>query len=268
VCSSDLYLLDPLATKYYERIHRVRGLLDFAQSAPALDESYKSDLLLLTTESLIKAVESRLSKQPASVQQALSEGFVLTPFFAEQLPAYEKQEAAMRLYLPQMLDAIDLRKEDKRLQKVEFASARAVRKAPPAATPLAEPEQSPAQKAIDEADKLYAARSLEPARELYLKLTRQVDDKSIHARAYYGLARIATLKNDAELAQQLFRKTLELSPDPHTRSWTEVYLGRLAEAFGEKDQAAQHYKAALGIEGAPPGATQAAEQGVQKLSPR
>ena len=43
------YLLDPLATKYFQRFERVRGLLDYAQGAPALEESYKSDFLLLGT---------------------------------------------------------------------------------------------------------------------------------------------------------------------------------------------------------------------------
>ena len=189
---------------------------------------------------------------------------MLTPYFAEHLPLYEKQDAAMRLYLPEMLDGIDLRKEDKRLQKVQFAAAKTERKLP--VVKPAEPQQSQGQRALEEAEKLYTARELEAAREAYLKLVRQVDDKSVHARAYYGLARVAALRNEAELAEQLFRKTLELSPDPHTRSWSEIYLGRIAEGFGDKDQAAQHYKAALAISSAPPGARQAAEQGVQKLT--
>lgn len=259
------YLLDPLATKNFDRFHRVRGLLDYAQSAPALEESYKSDFLLLGTESLIRAVEARLTRKPALLQQSLAEGFVLTPYFAESLPQYEKQESAMRLYLAEMLDAIDLRKEDKRLSKVEFASAKDTRAAPVAPRP-AEPEQSPNEQALTKADNLYTGRDLDAAREAYLKLVRQVDDKGIHARAYYGLARVAALKNEPELAEQLFRKTLELSPDPHTRSWSEVYLGRLAEGYGEKEQAAQHYQSALAVEGAPPGARQAADLGVRKLT--
>ena len=43
---------------------RKRGLSDHAQRAQALDESFKSDYLLLATESLIKAVESRLAADP------------------------------------------------------------------------------------------------------------------------------------------------------------------------------------------------------------
>ncbi|MBC8164997.1 MAG: hypothetical protein H7Y20_03890 [Bryobacteraceae bacterium] len=261
------YLLDPLATKYSERLQRVRGLLDYAQGAPALEENYKNDFMLLATESLIKAVESRLTRRPAMVQEALKDGFVLAPYFAEILPAYEKQPVAMRLYLPDMLDAIDLRKEDKRLRTVEFSTAKAVRQAPVVSRP--DPQQSSAEKLLDEADKLYSGRAdLDGAREAYLKIVRQTEDKAVQSRAYFGLGRVAALKNEPELADQLFRKTLELAPDPHTRSWTEVYLARIAEGYGDAAQAQEHYKAALAVEGAPPGARQAAEKGVQKVEKR
>ncbi len=43
-----------------------RSLSDFAQGAAALDESYKSDFLLLTTESLIRAIEARMDRKPAA----------------------------------------------------------------------------------------------------------------------------------------------------------------------------------------------------------
>jgi hypothetical protein len=257
------YVLDPLATKYAAKVMRVRGLGDFAEAAPALEETYKSDFLLLATECLIKAVEARLDKRPADVQQAFAEGFVLAPYFFESLPAYEKQEAAMRLYLPDALDAIDVRKEDKRIAQVKWADSRATRKVASAPAP-SQPAATPAEQALEAAEKVYASRDLDKAREQFLALVRQTDDRRIHARAYYGLARVAALKNEPELAEQLFRKTLELSPDPHTHSWAEIYLARLAEGYGEREQAAQHYQAALGIEGAPPGARQAAEQGLQK----
>jgi len=261
------YLIDPLATKFYEKIARVRGLIDYAQGAAALEQEYKDDFLLLATESLIRAVEARMTKQPAKAQEALAEGFVLTGYFYEQLPVYEKQEQSMRLYLPVMLDGIDLRKEDKRLQAVSFAKTKPVRKSAPSVA-VPEPEGSPAEKALDAEDKLYAARDLEAAREAYLKIVRQFEENETRARGYYGLARIAALKNEPDLAEQLFRKTLELTPDPHTKSWTLVYLGRIADGFGEKEQAAQHYKSALAVEGAPPGARKAAEQGIETAKPR
>jgi tetratricopeptide (TPR) repeat protein len=105
---------------------------------------------------------------------------------------------------------------------------------------------------------------LDKAAETYRKILEQTDNKSLHARSYYGLARIAALQKDPELAEKLFHKTLELSPDGQTRAWSEVYLGRLADISGDREQATQHYHAALAVEGASEGARKAAEQALKK----
>jgi hypothetical protein len=89
------YLLDPMSTRYQEILERKQGLVDHAQRAPALADSFKDDFLLLVTESLIKAVEARLDHKPEGIQAALREGYILAPYFAERLPVYEKQEQAM-----------------------------------------------------------------------------------------------------------------------------------------------------------------------------
>jgi Uncharacterized protein conserved in bacteria len=197
------------------------------------------------------------------VQQALEEGFVLAPFFAEQLPAYEKQPSAMRLYFPDMVSAIDLKKEDRRLSEVKFASARAVRKAP-ASAPARPADLSPSEKSLEEADKLYADRDLEKARAAFRRILEQTDQKGLHSRAYYGLARIAALQKDPEMAEKLFQKTLESEPDPQTRAWTLVYLGRLSDASGDRAGATKFFQSALNVQGLSPAARDAAQQGLQK----
>lgn len=259
------YLADPLATKFYSKLEKKRGVIDYAEAAPALEESYRSDFLLLATESLLKAVESRLDKRPAEVQQALEQGFVLAPSFAEQLPAYEKSGASMRLSFPDMVDAIDLKKEERRLESVKFAAAKPVRTGP-IAPDVEQPKLSPAEQSLEQAEKLYTGRDLDKARETYLRVLRETEDRSVHSRVYYGLARIAALQKNPELAQQLFQRTLELKPDSHTKSWTEVYLGRLSENSSNPQDAFEHYRAALAVQDAPSGAKQAAEQGLQKLN--
>ncbi len=259
------YLLDPLAMKFSEDVNKKKGLGDFAQAAPVLEEYYKEDFLLLLTESLIKAVEARLAtaNRQAMVQQALREGFILAPFFAEHLPVYEKQDRQMRLYFPDMIKAIDLKAEDKRLEGVQFTSERPVRKAK---TALAERklEPTPVQKTLEAADQAWSNRDLEKARKAYLDLLQQTDEKPLHAKSYYGLARIAALQKDPELAQKLFQRVLELEPDPRTKSWSLIYLGRLADAQGERDQAMRHFQDALACEGAPEDAVAAARKGLQE----
>jgi tetratricopeptide (TPR) repeat protein len=260
------YILDALAVKFASALEMKKALIDFAQAAPALEDYYKSDFLLLATESLIKAVESRLlrgsaGKKQALVEQALREGFILTPFFAEHLPVYEKQEVAMRLYYPDMIAAIDLDREDKRLETVEFTNERVVRKAK---VVPAERKVEPAgpYKTAEEAERLYASRELDKAKETYLRLLKETEDRPLQAKGYYGLARIAALQNDPETAEKLFERTLESSPDPATKAWSLVYLGRLADLAGDREAAAQRYRAALEVDGGSDGARKAAEKGI------
>ena len=134
------YLLDPLATRNQEILNRKKSLVDHAERAQALSDAYKEDYLLLVTESLIKAVESRLDKKPGMIQAALSEGYILAPYFSEALPVYEKQESSMYLYYTEMMQAIDLVKEDRRLTGVEFSK----QSAPGAAVKMPAPAPPPA----------------------------------------------------------------------------------------------------------------------------
>jgi tetratricopeptide (TPR) repeat protein len=259
------YLLDPLATRYQEVVMRKRGLSDHAQRAQALAESYKSDFLLLATESLIKAVEARLDRKPETVTEALRQGYILTPYFAEALPAFEKQEQAMLFYFEEMAKAIELKKEDARLAQVEFdkeARVRAV-KSPPPPPP---PPPTGAAKSLEDAEQLYRARDLDKSKEQYLNVLQQTEDKTVHAQAYYGLARIAVLQKDPEVAERLFQKTLDSTPDAQVKAWSLVYLGRLEDAAGDHEQAVKHFRSALDVKDASAAARQAAEQGVQQSS--
>lgn len=262
------HLLDPMATRYAEELDQKKALGDYALAAPFLEDYYKSDFLLLATECLIKAVESRLfhgspQKKQALVNKALSEGFILTPHFAEQLPRYEAQEQAMRFYFPELVKSIDLKREEQRLEKYEFASERPVRlaKVVPAERKI---PLTGVRLTMENAEQAYANRELDKAKQAYLQVLQETDEKPLHARAYYGLARIAALQRDPALAEKLFLKVLESSPDPQVKGWTLVYLGRLADLAGERERAGEHYRAVLAVPGASAAARKAAEEGLQK----
>ena len=262
------YLLDPLSTKYQEILERKKGLTDHAQRAHALADSFKDDFLLLVTESLIKAVEARLDHKPEGVQAALREGYILAPYFAERLPVYEKQEQSMAFYYPDLVGAIDVVKEDKRLSLVEFNREETVRTVKSAPGPVGTPPPPPltgAAKTLAEAEQTYTARDLDTAKKLYLEVLQQTDSQPMHAAVYYGLARIAVLQQDPETAEKLFEKTLESQPEPQVKAWALVYLGRLSMAAGDREQAVKHFQDALKVDGASDPARQAAELGVRQL---
>lgn len=266
------YLLDPLGGKFADEIASKKSLFEYAQLAPALPGLYKSDFNLLATECLIKAVESRMDHNPAAAEQALREGYILTPAFAEQLAVYEKQDVALRLFLPDMLEKIDPKKEKERLAGVRYVEQQAAPRVVRPATVVAEapePVLTGAAKTLADAEKAYedhafTDRNMATAKELYLRVLQESDQNPVHARAYYGLARIAVLERDGETGDRLFRKTLELEPDAETRSWSLLYLGRLADSQRDREQAKQYYQQALAVPGLPDQVREAAQKELQE----
>jgi Tetratricopeptide repeat len=261
------FSVDPIGTKYGLALMEKRSLLDIAVSAPALPDIYKNDFVLLATESLIKAVEARLDRTPETITAALEQGFVLAPFFFEQLPIYEKQPQSMRLYFPDVIEAINLKKETARLQNVKFAAALAgkvAKSAPPAPAPPPA-EKSAAGKLLSQAEDMYDNKDYDKAKPLFLRSLELSALPGEHARAYYGLARIAALQKDPELSERLFKKTLEMSPDPQVEAWSLVYLGKLSDISGDRGQARQSFERALSVQGISKKAREEAEKGLKQL---
>jgi tetratricopeptide (TPR) repeat protein len=198
------------------------------------------------------------------VEQALREGFIMTPAFAEGLEEYEKQEQSMRLHFRELVDGIDLKREEKRLDHIDFASENAARRSRVVTREETKaPELTGVAKTLDDADRAYRDKDLGRAKEIYLRSLKETDEKPLHAKAYYGLARIAVLERDPEKADQLFRVVLEQNPDAETKSWSLLYLGRLADSQGWREEAVKHYEAALAVEGVPASVREAALKGLE-----
>jgi tetratricopeptide (TPR) repeat protein len=215
-------------------------------------------------------VESRLDKNPPEIGQAARQGYILTPFFAEQLPVFEKQPQGMRFYLDDMIAAIDLKRESNRIAAIKLDAAPLVRVGRQVAVAAPEPELSPSGQTLAKAEDLYLKRganssNLDDAKELYLKSLEQRGAAEEHAQAWYGLARIAVLQKQPENAVKLFEKTLGASPDDQTKAWTLVYLARLSMAANDSERAGKYYQEALAVQGASDAARKAAQTESQKI---
>jgi len=261
------YLLDPLAIRYQQNLEPKRGLGDLAHASPILNEAYKNDFVLLAGMSLVKAVEARIDRTLGvrHVEQAMSEGFILAAYFYEALAGYEKQEQAFRLYVPALFDQIDLRKEDERIARVQFASKeqqRVVKPKAPEPPPMNEMEKS-----LAAAEELYQKRDFAGARALFQGVLRETPVPGTHAKAWFGLARIAALEKDPERALEFFQKTLESTPEAFEKGWAHIYLARFAMATTEPDveAARRHYEAALAVDGVSDGARKAAQSELARL---
>ena len=260
------YQVDPLGARFGDDLQKKSRLGERAYDSPLLGEQFRIDFVRLATECFIKAVESRLDRQSALADQAAREGFVLAPAFAELLPEYERQEVAMRLYFPDLVNMIDVKKEQQRIAHIDFLKERPVRSYR-VTSEVKEPALTGAAKTLDDAEQLFldrekAAGNVAKAKELYLKALQETDQLPMHAKSYYGLARIALLDRDPPTADRFFRKILELEPDPATKAWALVYIGKLADSQGEKDSAQENYKAALEVQGISDLARQEAQRGL------
>lgn len=258
------YLFDPLGLKYAKQLQTKAPLGDYALGSPLLADQFKQDFILLATESFIKAVESRMDKKPEMAMEAARDGFVLAPGFAEILANdYEKQDVVLRLHFPDMVESLDFRREEKRFENFQFATAaagktvRVTGEKPPA-------ELKGVELTLDKAEVSYKNRDLPTARALYMRVLTETPVNTLHAKAYYGLARIAILEKHAQEGDKLFRKVLELNPDSYTKSWSLLYLARIADSQNDREEAVQHYKAALAVDGVPDSVREAAEKGLKE----
>lgn len=254
------YLLDPLALKYPTNAKRLEPLLDTVKNAP-MDESFKDDISLLLTESLIRAIEVRTStgkpseaEKEEAVNASMEQGFVLTRYFFDALKQFEKDPAGLRNSYGQMLTNIDLNKEQKRAAQVEFA-----KKADPELLHLSRPLEG---KLLSTAEqKLYAGDTATAGKLAQQALNEKSEDPG---RALFILAQVATMNRDMQGARTYFQRALESTQEPKVVAWSHIYLGRIFDLQEDRAAALDQYRAALTAGASLPEAKKAAEHGMQQ----
>jgi tetratricopeptide (TPR) repeat protein len=256
------YELDPLAEKHYSSIKRLEPLLQSVKRAP-LEESFKTDISLLVTECLIRAIEIRTTggKQPAqeamraqAVDDAVKQGYILTKYFYDAVVAFEKDPTGIRGAYGDFIANLDLGKEQKAAAAVQFASATS-----PELVQLSRPED---RRMLITAEKRLTAGDPKGAQELAQQaLDRKIGDQG---RALFILAEVAVANRNRDGAQDNFQKAIAATQDPKVVGWSHVYLGRILDMKEDREAALQEYRAALNAGGGLPEVKAAAERGLQQ----
>jgi len=253
------YLLDPLADKHPSAIKRIEPLLQSVKRAP-IEDSFKTDISLLVTECLVRAVEIRTSgtKQTAeamrtqAVDDAVKQGYVLTRYFYNALLAFEKDPAGLRAAYGQLLDNIDLRQEAKAANEIQYATVTA-----PELVQLSRLED---RRMLPTAEKRLAAGDAKGAEELAQQaLDRKIGDQG---RALFILAQVAVANKNRESALENFQKAIQTTKDPKVVGWSHVYLGRILDMKEDREGAIGEYRAALSTD--LPEVKAAAERGLEQ----
>ncbi|MFQ5662681.1 MAG: tetratricopeptide repeat protein [Terriglobia bacterium] len=237
------FLLDPIAAKHAGAMGSWGRLQPVVERAAGLPLAFRQDTLLLATESLIQALELRL-RQPdpgaalTDLEALERSGYIFVRHFFRALEQFEKAEPSIRFYFPELLRGFNVERERARLQRVEFAAP-----APVAPAPAAPPAQNPIARLLAEADNDLVAGDYASARKRFERVLKEADPNE--PRALYGLAILASLAQNREQAKYYFGRTLEQARTPRIVGWTHVYLARIYDLEGRREQAVAHYRAAL-----------------------
>jgi tetratricopeptide (TPR) repeat protein len=254
------YLLDPMADKHPAAIKRLDPLLQSVKRAP-LEDSFKTDISLLVTECLVRAIEIRTlnTKQTAeamrlqAVDDAVKQGYILTRYFYTSLLKFEKDPAGLRTAYGEVLDGIDLKQQEKAANEVQFARATA-----PELVQLSRMED---RRILMTAEKRLAAGDTKGAQEL----AQQALDKKVgdEGRALFILAQVAVANKNRDGATENFQKAIQSTKDPKVLAWSHVYLGRILDMKEDREGAMSEYRAALTVGESLPEVKAAAERGLE-----
>lgn len=253
------YLLDPMAEKHFTSVKRLEPLLASVKRAP-LEESFRTDISLLVTECMVRAIEIRTmgTKQTAeamrlqAVDDAVKQGYILTKYFYTAMVAFEKDPAGLRASYSDILDAIDLKQQAKAANEIQYAQVTS-----PEVVQLSRLED---RRMLVTAEKRLEAGDPKGAQELAQQaLEKKIGDEG---RALFILAQVAVANKNRDGAAENFQKAIEATKDPKVVAWSHVYLGRILDMKEDREGALNEYRAALTAGAALPEVKAAAERGL------
>ena len=268
------YLIEPLLYARANAIDRMQPILKEVREAP-MEFRFRSDSVPLTIECLIKAIEARtmdtgiaVYKIPANVDRSelpkyehdrqvyqqkvdaariatvhrdMTQGFVLTQYFYEQLIQFEKDPASLKDTIGEMVYSMDVDLQVHRARQTVFdkeADGDVLTRSKP--RKLSGLDLAEARLAAGDANTASAM-----ARQVLTVHADTLDSVSDSARANFILARAAILTGHPDQAIADFQKTLATSKDPRLVAWSHIYLGRMLDLDCKRDQALSEYKQAL-----------------------
>jgi hypothetical protein len=297
------YVIEPLLYSRSNAIDRMQPVLKEVREAP-LEFRYRSDTTALVVECLIKAIEARtmntgipdykipagversdlpryererqatLQKQEAvrvaAVHHDMTQGFVLTQYFFEQLIPFERDPASLTDSIGEMVYGMDVEQQVHRARQTEFDKQ--------ADQDVLQRSKPRVLTGLDLAEAKLAQGDVASASAMAKKVLASESDTlasvADSARAHFILARADLMsihpgesQDDAEKtigeAETHFQKTISTSKEPRLLAWSHIYLGRMLDLSCKRDQAVSEYQQAFAARDGQQDTRLAAERGVK-----
>jgi tetratricopeptide (TPR) repeat protein len=189
----------------------------------------------------------------------MTQGFVLTQYFYEQLMQFERDPASLQDTIGEMVYSMDVDQQVHRARNIEFdkeSDGEVLGRAKPrklTGLDLAESRLA--------AGDVATASSL--ARQALADRSDSLDAVAAGARANFILARAAIMAGHPDEAIDRFQKTLSTSKDQRLLAWSHIYLGRMLDLDCKRDEAVSEYQLALTVRDGQQDTRLAAERGVK-----
>jgi tetratricopeptide (TPR) repeat protein len=195
----------------------------------------------------------------ATVRHDMTQGFVLTQYFYEQLIQFEKDPASLRDTIGEMVYSMDVDQQVHRARQIEYDKE--------SDGDVLTRSKARKLSGLDLAEARLAsgdvATASSMARQALIVHSDTLDATADGARANFILARAAILTGHPDQAIDGFQKTLAASKDPRLLSWSHIYLGRMLDLDCKRDEALSEYKEALATRDGQQDTRLAAERGVK-----
>jgi tetratricopeptide (TPR) repeat protein len=271
------YMIEPLLYLRTNALSRTQPILKEVREAP-MEFRYRSDTIALTVECLIKAIEARIMdtgipvyKIPANVDRSdlpryererqayqqkvdavriaamrhdMTQGFVLTQYFYEQMLQFEKDPASLKDTIGEMVYSMDVDQQVHRVRNLDF-DKEGDEDVLSRSTPRKLTGLDLAEARLAAGDVAKASSMARQALSTHSDSSNTLDATANSARAEFILARVAILTGHPDQAIEGFQRTLAASKDPRLLAWSHIYLGRMFDLDCKRDEALTEYKEAL-----------------------
>ena len=283
------YEIEPLLYARANSMDRLMPILQSVQDAP-LEFEFKNDIVALVIECMIRAIEARtmstgipdvrvppnlthseadpyerarsvaLQRQEAVRQQAvnhsMTQGYVLTQYFYNQLKSFEKTPDSLDEAIGPMVYGMDVSVETHEARQITFdahGEGHVLSRSPQA--PPQPKQLDLAEMKLMKGDVAGAAAIAQKALDTHTGDPGQAD---------FILARVDLMNGKIDDAEAAFRSTLKATQDARMLAWSHIYLGRIFDVEDKRDDAVLEYRAALAARDGQPDTKAAAESGLKK----
>ncbi len=296
-----LYNVDPIIYAHASATNRLLPILKTVSDAP-IDFNYKNDVVALTTECVIKAIEARTMDvgiaKPAKPRDVraraeiddynraiidydrkaeavrrhqvtldMESGWVMTQSFYETLAHEDHDGINLRDLIGPMVYGLDVQMEVDHDKKIPFFAATSNNIVAGGEVSRARAPRQPQQLSnIDKAELALQKNDKGTAEDIAEK---ELTANPKSTPALYVMARAKLMEGDAQAAYDNFQQIVGYGTaggDTRALAWSHIYLGRLYDAQQQPDRAkaVAEYKAALATPSATADVQAAANAGIQK----